>query len=257
VADDEALPARKYLVWIWVAPEPGSVITDIVGAIARDPARLEPWLDAEARVALDFRVGLDLAALQHARDGQIRALFSDALPDVRAAGQTALASALARSGYLPSQPLGAAYIGQVATAIGENPRNRKPPAQVPAAGLLALRVLEAGGSVRVTAPVVDGGSPVSAATLRALLQALRGDPRLWARWCNLCSIHRHWEKGFIACIREAVAALPDSERPAVLAWLAAPDWWSAPGSGALRGSTVLRQFTSRVVERALVRTMAV
>ncbi|MCY0993932.1 hypothetical protein OV203_42730 [Nannocystis sp. ILAH1] len=252
MAEDEALPGRKYLVWIWVAPS-RSVIADVVGAIASDPARLERWLDAEARTALDFRVGLDLAGLQQGRDAQLRALFREALPDVTAATRGAIEAALARPGYLPMQPIGAAYVQEVATAIGENPRNRKPPTQAPAAGLLALRVLEAGGTVRVTPPWVEGPSVVSTATVRALLQALRGDPRLWAKWCNLCSIHRGWAKGFSSCAHEAAAALSESERPAVLAWLEEREWWSTPGSCALRGSVVLQTFTSEVTERALLR----
>ncbi|PCC70084.1 hypothetical protein SAMN02745121_07855 [Nannocystis exedens] len=142
---------------------------------------------------------------------------------------------------------------QVGAALGENPRNHKPPVQAPAAGLLARRVLAAGGTLRVTAPSVEGPSVVSTATVRALLQALRDDPRLWARWCNLCSIHRGWAGGFSSCARAAAAALPESERPAVLAWLKEREWWSTPGSCALRGSAVVQTFTSEVTERALVR----
>ncbi|WP_434422061.1 hypothetical protein [Nannocystis pusilla] len=249
---EEVLPLRKYLVWIWVAPS-RSVVANVVGAIARDPARLERWLDDEARTALDFRVGLDVAGLQQARDAQLRALFREALPDLPAATRGAIEALVARPGYLPMQPIGAAYVQAVATAIGEDPRNRKPPAQVPAAGLLALRVLEAGGTVGVTLPWVEGPSAVSTATVRALLQALRGDPRLWAKWCNLCSIHRGWAKGFSSCAREAAAALPASERPAVLAWLEEREWWSTPASCALRGCVSLQTFTSAVTERALVR----
>ncbi|MFZ6185926.1 hypothetical protein [Nannocystis pusilla] len=249
---EEALPLRRYLVWIWVVPS-RSVVTDVVGAIARDPARLERWLDAEARTALDFRVGLDVAGLQQARDAAMRAVFREALPDLPAATRGALEAVLARPDYLPMQPIGAAYVQEVATAIGENPRNRKPPAQAPAVGLLALHVVEAGGTVRVTVPWVEGRSAVSTATVRALLEALHRDPRLWAKWCNLCSIHRGWAKGFSSCAREAAAALPDSERPAVLAWLEEREWWSTPASCALRGCVSLQTFTSEVTERALVR----
>ncbi|MFY0538259.1 hypothetical protein [Nannocystis pusilla] len=251
---EEALPLRRYGVWIWVAPS-RSVVADLVGAIARDPVRLERWLDAEARTALDFRVGLDLAGLQQARDAAMRALFREVLPDLEAATRGAIEVALARPGHLPMQPIGAAYVQEVGAAIGENPRNRKPPAQAPAAGLLALRVLEAGGTVRVTVPWVEGPSSVSTATVRALFQALRGEPRLWAKWCNLCSIHRGWAKGFSSCAREAAAALPESERPAVLAWLEEREWWSTPASCALRGCVSLQTLTSQVTERALVRAL--
>ncbi|WAS93124.1 hypothetical protein [Nannocystis punicea] len=252
---EEALPPRKYLVWIWVAPDSRSVITDVVGSIAREPARLERWLDAEARTALDFRVGLDLAGLQQARDSELRAVLREALPDVPEAGQKALEAALAQPRYLPSQPLGMAYVLQVGAAIGENPQNRKPPTQVPDAGLLALRVLEAGGTVRVTRPEVEGRTPVSSRTLRELFQTLRNTPRLWVKWCNLCTIHRHWEAGFKQCVREAAAGLPESERATVRSWLEGPDWWLMPDSAALRGSAVLQGFTSKVVERELVRGM--
>jgi hypothetical protein len=76
--------------------------------------------------------------------------------------------------------------------------------------------------------------------LRKILgNAIRSNPRLWAKWCNLCSIYRGWDKGFKACIRESVAALPEADRPVVLAWLDEDQWWSSQSGAALRGSTVV------------------
>ncbi|MDC0721953.1 hypothetical protein [Nannocystis bainbridge] len=250
--EHEALPAREYGVWIWAVTGAGSVISELVAArLARDPARL----DAEARSALEFRVGLDLASLQRGRDAELRALFREVSPALSGTAQTAVAAAAEGPGYLPARPLGMAYVQQIGTALGENPRNHKPPAGAPASGLLARRGLAAGGTVRITTPTVEGTSTVSSATIRALLQGLRESPRLWAHWCNLCTIHRGWAKGFSSCAGEAAAALPESERPAVLAWLAEADWWSTPGSGALRGSTVVETFTCEVKQRAVVRTL--
>ncbi|WP_143141304.1 hypothetical protein [Nannocystis exedens] len=84
------------------------MVAEMVGVLAREPARLDAWLDAEARNAREFRVGLDLAGLQQSRDATLRALFREVLGDLPAAARTAVAAALERPGDLPAQPLGAA-----------------------------------------------------------------------------------------------------------------------------------------------------
>lgn len=76
---------------------------------------------------------------------------------------------------------------------------------------------------------MEAPSPVSSGTVRALQQAIRGTPRLWAKWCNILSIHRDWNAGYKMYVRRLLRR-PEAISPP-RAGLAAQNQREVPASG--------------------------